>query len=435
MSHHVTYQDLKPEGEMFEPARGAKVMRAFAIAGGVGLAGSLFFFLTDRASFAYSWLFAVFLAFTAVCGASFWVLLHNVSNSGWGVSIRRLFEHFANLIPVIGVFALPLLVPDVRESLWDWMGHHTEAAHYAAEHGGSVKEALHHMAESDPHMHVLYDKYGYLNTSSWMFRFFFYFAVLTLIAWWMRKKSVMQDADGDIKHTIRARQWASVLLFPFALALTFAAIDWVMSLDYAWFSTMWGVYIFAGCAWSSMAIMILLVNWLRGLGYLQKVTSAEHFHLMGKLLFAFTVFWAYIAFSQYFLIWYANITEETRFYLVRNTDSWNLVSMFIVLGHFAGPFIILLDQQRKKNPKWMAPVCVWILFMHVVDIYWIIIPERGPTLTHGESLFIPFAWIGDLFALFGVVGTVGYIFLRSLTKTSLYPPRDPRILESANVVN
>jgi hypothetical protein len=184
-----------------------------------------------------------------------------------------------------------------------------------------------------------------------------------------------------------------------------------------------------------MAVMILLVTWLKNLGYLQKVVTDEHYHLMGKLLFAFTVFWAYIAFSQYFLIWYANITEETRFYLTRNTESWRALSVFIVVGHFVGPFVILLDQQRKKNSAWMVPMCLWILFMHVVDIYWNVIPERGPSLTHGELWWIPGAWIQDIFALLAVVGGVGFVFLRSLGKFSLYPCRDPRLIESANVVN
>jgi hypothetical protein len=443
MSHHLTYNDLPPDGETFEPSRGSKLIGAFGAAGLVGLAGSAFFFFTNVKSFAYSWLFAVFLAFTVVCGACFWILLHSASNSGWGVSIRRLFEHLANMVLVVGLLALPLLVPAVQEPLYEWIVHHREAAHIAAEHGGTVKEALHHMSEGDPahgivkdpHMHVLYSKYGYLNIQDWTIRFFLYFVILAFIAHTLRRKSVLQDQDGDLKHTISARRFSSVFLFPFGLAVTFAAVDWLMTLDYSWFSTMWGVYIFAGCAWSSMAVMIMLVTWLRGLGYLQKVVTPEHFHLMGKLLFAFTVFWAYIAFSQYFLIWYANITEETRFYLLRNTESWRLVSVFIVVGHFVAPFLILLDQQRKKNPRWMIPVCCWIVFMHVVDIYWNVIPERGPSITHGEQLWIPFAWIGDVFALLAVAGTLGFLFLRGLGKTKLYPLRDPRLLESANVIN
>jgi len=435
MSHHVTFQDLPQGGEKFDPARGSKLIGGFGIVGLIGLLGSAFFFFTQTDSFAYSWLFAIFLAFTIAVGGCFWILLHNASNSGWGVSIRRLFENLANMVPYVAVFALPLLVPAVQNPLWEWMGIHREAAHHAHEAGETVAQALHHMAESDAHLHPLVVKYGYLNLTGWYLRFAFYFLILWFIAWTLRKRSVQQDQDGDIKHTIWSRQFSCILLFPFALAATFASVDWLMTLDYAWFSTMWGVYIFAGSAWSSMGIMILLVTWLRGLGYLDKVVTDEHYHLMGKLLFAFTVFWAYIAFSQYFLIWYANITEETRFYILRNTEGWRWVSIFILLGHFVGPFVLLLDQQRKKRPAVMVIVCLWIIFMHVVDIYWNIIPERGPSITHGGALMIPGAWIGDIFALMAVGGGLGYIFLRKLNKFPLYPWRDPRLLESANVVN
>ena len=435
MSHHVTFQDLPEGGEIFQPARGSKLIGAFGIAGLIGLLGSAYFFFSRTDTFAYSWLFAVFFGFTIVAGACFWILLHSASNSSWGVSIRRLFENLANMMPVVALLALPLLVPAVQKPLYEWVVHHMDAAHHAHESGGSVKEALHHMGEKDPHMHVLYAKFGYLNLPGWTVRFFLYFGILSFIAYLLRKKSLLQDQDGDIKHTIRARQWSCVLLFPFGLAVTFAAVDWLMTLDYAWFSTMWGVYIFAGCAWSSMAVMIMLVTWLRGIGYLNKVVTEEHYHLMGKLLFAFTVFWAYIAFSQYFLIWYANITEETRFYLTRNTESWRWLSIFIVVGHFIGPFILLLDQNRKKNPRIMVMVCVWILFMHVIDIYWNVIPERGPSLTHGELWWIPGAWIQDVVALLAVIGSLGFLFLRGLGRSSLYPCRDPRLIESVNVVN
>jgi hypothetical protein len=154
---------------------------------------------------------------------------------------------------------------------------------------------------------------------------------------------------------------------------------------------------------------------------------------MGKLLFAFTVFWAYIAFSQYFLIWYANITEETRFYLIRNTEGWRWVSIFIVVGHFVGPFILLLSQPRKKNPVVMVTVCLVDHLHaprgHVLERD----PRAWPVAWHG--CYCSWSIWGDIFALMGVVGTMGFIFLRKLGGNSLYPWRDPRLLESVNVVN
>lgn len=460
MSHHVTFNDLPQGGEKFEPAKGGKLIGGLGAAGVIGLIGSAYFFFAKTDVFAYSWLFAFFFTFTFVCGGCFWILLHSASNSGWGTAIRRLWEQLANMALPIAILGLPLLFPQVQTHLYEWMNHHREAkaeliAHEHGDHGKadahapatadahaegddhhemhSVKDALHHKSLSNPHLHILVSKYGYLNIDAWYVRFALYFFILAYIAFRLRKKSVDQDKDGDIKHTISARAFSCRWLLFFALTVTFAAVDWLMTLDYSWFSTMWGVYIFAGCAWASMALTILLVTWLKGLGYMKQVVTEEHYHLMGKLLFAFTVFWAYIAFSQYFLIWYANITEETRFYLTRNTEGWRWVSIFIVIGHFIGPFVLLLSQPRKKNPAAVCAICLWILFMHLVDIYWNVIPERGPSL--GIGWWVDGAWVGDVFALLAVVGTSGFIFLRSLSKHSLYPCRDPRLLESVNVLN
>jgi hypothetical protein len=340
------------------------------------------------------------------------------------------------MILAMGIFAAPLLLPQVQKPLYEWMGHHRTAAEHAHHDHTSVKEALHHMSVENPHLHALVSKFGYMNLNtwfSWYTRFFLYFLILWHIARTLRNKSLKQEQDGDIKHTISARLFSCRWLLFYALTVTFAAYDWLVGLDYLWFSTMWGVYIFAGCAWASMGLTILVITWLRGLGYMKKVVTDEHYHLMGKLLFAFTVFWAYIAFSQYFLIWYANITEETRFYLIRNTEGWRWVSIFIVIGHFVGPFLLLLSQPRKKNPVVVSLVCLWILFMHLVDIYWNVIPERGPSL--GIGVWVEYAWIQDIAALCAVFGTMGFLYLRGLAKYSLYPWRDPRLIESVNVIN
>lgn len=436
MSHHVTFNDLPQGGEKFEPAKGGKLIGALGLLGLLGLVGSAWFFFNNTDTFAYSWLFAFFFTFTFVVGGCFWILLHSASNSSWGVAVRRLWENLANMILPLAFFAVPLLFPAVQKPLYEWMNHHRTAAHHAAEHGGSVREALHHMSEANPHLHVLVSKFGYLNLNtwfSWYTRFAAFFLILWFIARTLRNKSLKQEQDGDIKHTVRSRQFSCIVLLPFALTVTFAAYDWLVGLDYNWFSTMWGVYIFAGCAWASMALSMLVLIWLRNLGYMQKVVTGEHYHLMGKLLFTFTVFWAYISFSQYFLIWYANITEETRFYLTRNTEGWRAVSIFIFVGHFIAPFLLQLSQPQKKNTVMTSVICLWILFMHLVDMYWNVIPERGPSL--GLGVTVPGAWVQDIVALLAVFCTMGFLYLRGLAKYSLYPWRDPRLIESVNVVN
>lgn len=438
MSHHVTFNDLPQGGEKFEPAKGGKLINTLGLFGALGSLASIWFFFTKTDTFAYSWLFAVFFCFTFVAGGCFWILLHSASNSSWGVAVRRIWENMANMVVPLAILASPLLITAVNKPLYEWMSHHRTAAEHAAhaDHPTTVKQALHHMAVDNPHLHVLVTKFGYMNLStwfSWYTRFALYFLILWFIARTLRGKSVQQDQDGDIKHTIWSRQFSCIVLLPFALTVTFAAYDWLVGLDYNWFSTMWGVYIFAGCAWASMAASILVVTWLRSLGYLQKVVTEEHYHLMGKLLFAFTVFWAYISFSQYFLIWYANITEETRFYLIRNTEGWQAVSIFLFLGHFIVPFLLLLSQQLKKNTSFTTLGCLWMLFMHVVDMYWNVIPERGPSL--GVGVVVPYAWVQDIAAFCAVFGIMGFLYLRGLAKYSLYPWRDPRLIESVNVIN
>ena len=190
-----------------------------------------------------------------------------------------------------------------------------------------------------------------------------------------------------------------------------------------------------------MGLLVILVTILRRYGFLKNIVTVEHYHLMGKLMLAFVIFWAYIAFSQFFLIWYANITEETKFYLTRNTEFWNTYTItFLVVGHFFVPFAILLLQKVKKLPLVLSAVAVWNLCMHVLDIYWIIIPERGPSLTASGPadqmlMVMPGAIWFDVLAFVSVAGIFGFCLLWRLGTSSLFPCRDPRLDESLNVVN
>ncbi len=286
---------------------------------------------------------------------------------------------------------------------------------------------------------LLFTKRAYLNESFWWFRQVFYFVVLTSIAFILRRWSLNLDKDGDPKWFRWMRRWSCGFLPFFATAWTFLVFDWLMGLDYTWFSTMWGVYLFAGSALNSMGLLILLVTCLRRAGYLKNVVTVEHYHLMGKLMLAFVIFWAYIAFSQFFLIWYANITEETKFFLTRNSGFWNTYTIaFLVIGHFFVPFTVLLVQKVKKLPLVISGVAIWNLLMHAFDLYWIIIPERGPSLTaaSGEmAITIPGAWVYDIIAFVSVAGIFGFFLLKQLASASLFPCRDPRLDESLNVVN
>jgi hypothetical protein len=223
------------------------------------------------------------------------------------------------------------------------------------------------------------------------------------------------------------RLWAILGIPTLAICLTFSGIDWMKALNHHWFSTMWGVYLFAGAAGASMALIVLVVSWLRKLGYLS-VVNDEHYHLMGKFLLAFTVFWAYIGFSQYMLITYANLDEETFYFRVRNTGTWNYFSHLLVFGRFFFMFVPLLFQGLKKS-KLINFTAVWILAMQFLDIFLIIIPELKP---HGFSFS---AALAAIFPWLGIGGCLGLLFLRHLGQGYLFPTKDPRLAGSLKASN
>lgn len=442
MAHQVTSKDIPTNGEHLEKSKIAKLQLISGVIGGIGLIASIIFLFigekmspTAHGSYAFSWLFAVFFILTIALGGCFWTFLHNLSNSGWGTSVRRMMENVGFVFPFLILFCIPFLFPQVQQYLWEWMTAYRDVVG----DNPNASEALLH--DSNPHNHLLAAKVFYLNPTFWLIRFFTYFIGLGFFIWLVRKFSIAQDTDKNpgTKNLFAARKHSSWSMIVFGVTLTFLALDLVMALDYSWFSTMFGVYIFAGSALNSMAVLILTGIFLQRAGYLKNVVTQEHYHIMGKLCFAFTVFWAYVSFSQFFLIWYANITEETRYFLLRNTENWNLVSLALVFMHFALPFLALLRSDVKKKPKFMVILCFYILFMHVVDVYHMIIPERGPSVglvvDHAPQLWISGSWVGDILALVVTVSGFLFIYLRHLTSAALYPHRDPRILESANLHN
>ena len=456
MAHQVTSKDIPTNGEHLEKSKIAKLQFLSGIIGGVGLLASIIYLwfgggVEDphtsehesgmvHGSYAFSWLFAVFFVTTLALGGCFWTFLHNLSNSGWGTSVRRMMENLGFVFPFLIFLCIPFLFPQVQQYLWEWMTAYDLGADRAAANDlKSIKEGLLHSPNA--HDHLLAAKVFYLEPKFWLVRFFTYFVSLGFFIWLVRKFSIAQDTDNNpgTKNLFAARKHSSWSMIVFGVTLTFLALDLVMALDYAWFSTMFGVYIFAGSALNSMAVLILTGICLQRAGYLKNVVTQEHYHIMGKLCFAFTVFWAYVSFSQFFLIWYANITEETRYFLLRNTENWNLVSLSLIFMHFALPFLALLRSDVKKKPKFMVVLCIYILVMHAVDVYHMIIPERGPSVglvvEHAPQLWLSGSWVGDILAL--VIAVAGFLFfyLRNLTSAALYPHRDPRILESANLHN
>lgn len=378
-------------------------MRWIGLAVGLlGIGASFAMRGSDHEQFSHSWLVS-FLYFVSIgLGALFFILIHYAAKAGWGVVVRRLAENVAAALPVMGLMFVPVVLG--MHDLFHW----------------THEEAVAH----DP---LLQGKAAFLNTPFFIGRAVGYFAVWTAIVTFFVRGSARQDSSGDEAITRRLTKFAGPSIILFALTLTFAAIDWIMTLDPHWYSTMFGVYYFSGSLVGAFAVLILLGAGLSRAGYLRGVMTVEHFHDLGKLLFAFSVFWAYIGFSQYFLIWYANLPEETGFFIHRAHGSWANVTLFLAIGHFAVPFFFLMPRTIKRKTSLLVTGAVWMLLMHLVDLHWLVMPslhkyEFQPHLLDLTTL----VGIGGVF--FGAVGWV-------MQGKALVPVRDPRLSESLSFEN
>jgi hypothetical protein len=254
-----------------------------------------------------------------------------------------------------------------------------------------------------------------------------YFAIWVAIATWFRRTSLRQDENGDPALTLRMARVAAPCMLLFSLSITFAAVDWMMALDPHWFSTIFGVYYFAGTFLASMSLLALVLLWMRGKGVLADAVNTEHYHDVGKLMFAFVVFWTYIAFSQYMLIWYANLPEETMWYQHHLAGSWSAIGDLLIVGHFCVPFAFLLSRHIKRARGTLAVAAAFLLFIHWVDMHWIVMPTHHH---HGMHL----SWL-DLATLVGVLATFLGVFVGSMQRAPLLPLRDPRLRESLDFMN
>jgi hypothetical protein len=390
-----------PEGEYFESGRFAGLSVLLGVIAFVALALCGAGAAIDPKQFSFSWLFAFGFFFTLCAGCFFWTIVHYATDAEWTVVVRRQLENIAVLVAILAIFFIPILL--LRQHLFEWMNI------------APGKEAN------------LDSKRAYLNLNFFILRAAFFLGFFIIASQLLRRLSVRQDKDGNPQFTIRLRKVAFASLPLFALCLTFGAFDWLMSLNYRWFSTMFGVYIFAGAAGSSMSLLVLVISALQRAGYLKNVVTREHYYIMGKWMFAFSVFWGYIGFGQYMLIWYANIPEETQYFLTRNTESWWSLSMVLVVGRFFGPFAILLLQSIKKHPRQLCYVAAWILVMQMLDIYLVVLPAL-----HGTGVHVS---LWDFAALIAIGATLAFFYLRIVGKTSLFPVRDPRLIESLKIVN
>lgn len=381
------------------------IIGAIMAVAGLGLwATNLGGALKDRAYLSY--LFAYASVWTMVMGAMGFVLIQHLVRAGWSVVVRRVAEFAMVTIPVFAVLFVPIAMGS--HDLYHWT----------------------HVESLDP---VLKAKAPYLNMSGFYIRAVVYFVAWSALAWFFYTKSVKQDEGGEDEQSRSLMRMSALAIPVFGLTLTFAGFDWLMSLQPHWYSTIWGIYIFAGGMTSALSLMTLVLMGLQRAGYIQKAVTTEHYHDLGKLLFGFTVFWAYIAFSQFVLQWYAGIPEETEFYLARlhHGDFWEKVSYAMPITHFFLPFFFLVSRHMKRKRLPLALGAVWALIVHVIDIYWLVMPNfRAHGLqpgTHPEHFHMHFM---DFASLIGVVGVFLAVFGFFLKSKKVVPVGDPRIIES-----
>jgi hypothetical protein len=337
-------------------------------------------------------------------GATFFVMFQRLTQAEWSVVVRRLAEVVMTNFWILAVLFIPLLFG--LHSLYEWT--HTE------------------VVANDP---LLKCKSGYLNQTGFIIRAVIFLGIWCLLAWKLYSFSVRQDTNGNPYETRKAAKWSAPGVPVLILTASFAGIDWLMSLQPHWYSTMWGVYFFVGGGVTFIALLILICVWLRSNGILDDVITVEHYHDLGKLLFAFNVFWTYIAFSQYFLIWYANLPEETIFFQARKMGSWLNVSLLLVFGHFVIPFLILIARGTKRHPIVLPVMAAWMMFMNVVDHFWIVMPVRNPS-----GVAWGYIWM-NLATWLAIGGTCMFFYVTRLSKHSIVPVQDPFLEESLEFEN
>ena len=357
-----------------------------------------------------NWLLGSYMFMGIALFGAFFLALNNMTKSGWHIVYKRVFEAMTAYLPF--AFAAMLILIFGMEHLYHWM----------------------HVAEGDPHKEVIDKKIGYLNQSFFIIRMFAYFSIWIFFAWKLKTNSRKQDMDGNVEHTHRNVRFSALFMVLFALTLSAASYDFVMSLDAAWFSTMFGPYHFAGMFQAGIAATIILVWALNKMGYMRDVLNANHIHGLGLWLFALSVFWCYLWFSQMMLIWYANMPEETQYFLLRSPAdksdygwSWWWVEFVITPAlRFGLPFLILMPKPNKRNMKVLVPMAFLILAGHWVDLWVGILPTIGGH----EGEHVPHFGLCEIGAPLFFAGVFGLVFFKALAKAPLIPTKDPYLQES-----
>lgn len=366
----------------------------------------------------HSYLLNYFYWLTLSLSGLFFMALQYITSSMWSSPLKRIPESFISFLPLAFILML-----------FPFIGMFSEIfSFFSVSHAGHPSGGMSMLYEwthsetvaSDA---ILKGKESYLNLGFFLGRNVFSFLIWMGAGFWLVRNSLKQDVTGSVDLTRLNRKIAAPFLVLFALTYTVASFDWLMSLEPHWFSTVFGVYCFAGLFESGMALTILFVVALRRQGAFKDVINENHLHDLGKLMFAFCVFWAYIAFSQYMLIWYGNLPEEIGYMIRRTEGSWTPVALALLFGKFVVPFFLLISRSSKRSENYLLFVSVWVLAAQYLDVYWMIYPLLG-----SKPLF---GWqeVGLFLGFLGLFVLSSCLFLQRVQPVAL---KDPRLLEGVN---
>lgn len=359
----------------------------------------------------------VFTALAISLGSMFWVMVFHSLNASWSITLRRQFENIGSMVwvPVVMLIIITAIEYIFGGVLFQWL------------------------AQGDEYNHLLEVKAPYLSDNFFFIPipFFIVRVMIYAVAWILISRTLLSwsrksDETGDRTLGRKARRLSGFAIPVFALTTAFASFDFLMSLDYRFFSTMWGVYYFASCGLASVSAIAILATLLRRAGKLDGLVTDEHFHDLGKLVFAFVVFWAYVTFSQYFLIWYSNIPEETAWYTNRQQHGWQWLFVVMTLGHFGLPFLLLIWRNTKRSTLLLCGMGIYMILMVIMDMAWIIRPMvyMNPSLTENTvDPGLAGIWL-DIAGVVGVLGIFAGLIALKIPKSPLLPLKDPMLHES-----
>lgn len=374
------------------PPQVSRLQRLALIVGALFTAILVVGFLLDRRQFFHSYLFAYCFWAGISIGSLALLMLQHLTGGGWGLVIRRVLEASTRTLPLVAMLFVPVLLG--AHQLYSW----TDA----------------HELEKHP---VLVEKSRYLNLSFFTIRAAIYFAIWLVLAYFLNRWSLQQDRSADRQITKRMRVLSGPGMVLFVFTVTFASIDWFMSLDPMWSSTIYGFIFVASWSLSALAFTIAAMAALSRHEPMSNVVAQLHFHDLGKLLLALVMLWTYFAFSQFLIIWSGNLPEEIGWYLTRLHGAWGAIALAVIILHFAFPFLFLLSRSFKRNAGKLVIVAVLILVMRLVDLFWMIEPTFA-----GEHFHL--SWM-DLVAPIAIGGLWLGMFARALTTRPLIPINDP----------